>query len=96
MNRYFSKAVLLLSLVLPFLTLALPMSLYNIGFPIPFIIYDGPVAGSIHHAYELLNWTNLRVSFIKVDYFLLNAMIWYGVLILIKASVQRFRRAPQA
>ncbi|NMM54015.1 hypothetical protein [Paenibacillus aquistagni] len=95
MNRYFSKVVLLLSLVLPFLTLALPMSLYNIGFPIPFIIYDGPAAGAIHHAYELFNWSNLRVSFIKIDYYLLNAGIWYGVLILIKASVQRLR-APQA
>ena len=88
MNRYFSLSFVVISLIIPFITLILPMSSLQIGLPIPFIIYDGQTAAGIQHSYELFMWNNLKYSFIKLDMYLLNAIMVYAVLILAKTGIR--------
>lgn len=94
MNRYFSKSLVLLSLIIPFITLILPMSSLQIGLPVPFIIYDGQSMSAIQHSYELFNWSNLQYSFIKLDSYMLNVVVCYAVLVLAKVGIQSMR-TPQ-
>lgn len=95
MNRFFNGKLLMVSLLLPFLTLLIPGDIFKIGFPIPFIIYDGTMADSIHSALDLFAWEHLKNSFIRLDYYVINVLAWYGFASLIAAVVRRLK-TPQS
>lgn len=95
MNRLLNGKFLIASLILPFLTLLIPGDILKIGFPIPFIIYDGTMAASIHSAWDLFAWEHLKNSFIRLDYYVMNAAAWYACISLIAAVIRRLK-TPQS
>lgn len=80
------------SILLSLMTALVGQNLNKFGFPFPFMFYKGGHMETLGQSYEIIMWDNLKHVLFRVDYFTLNFLLFYVVLMLLIKGIEKIKR----
>lgn len=83
--------IALTSIVVSLLTLLAGKNTSKFGYPVKFLFYKGGHGETIDHAYEMMLWDNLKHGLFRMDYFIINFLVFYIAITLIMKGVEKIR-----
>ncbi|MEX3922282.1 hypothetical protein AB4Y43_39955 [Paraburkholderia sp. BR10872] len=89
-----SKFILVISLILPILSLLIGSDIKQLGLPVPFVFYGPKVP--LSHANEVFLWKNAVNCSWRLDLYALNVFIVYSILILLRYTFRKTKKLINA